>query len=77
MKNTLIILVSLLLVMGCDSPPKQERDEKLPPNVILILTDDQGSMDMGAYGVKDLLTPNMDRLAAKGTIGWTVEKATI
>lgn len=36
------------------------------PNVIVILSDDQGSIDMGAYGVKDLLTPNLDRLAKAG-----------
>lgn len=37
------------------------------PNVIVIFTDDQGSVDMGAYGVvKDLETPSMDALAAKG-----------
>ncbi|MEZ5301649.1 MAG: sulfatase-like hydrolase/transferase [Verrucomicrobiales bacterium] len=37
-----------------------------PPNVIVIYTDDQGSVDMGAYGTKDIETPNMDRLAAGG-----------
>ena len=37
-----------------------------PPNVVLILTDDQGSVDMGAYGAGDLRTPAMDRLAARG-----------
>lgn len=36
------------------------------PNVILILTDDQGSVDMNCYGAKDLVTPNMDALAARG-----------
>ncbi|MDR2472182.1 MAG: sulfatase-like hydrolase/transferase [Tannerella sp.] len=36
------------------------------PNVILILTDDQGSIDVNCYGAKDLMTPNMDRLAAEG-----------
>lgn len=37
------------------------------PNVIFILTDDQGSMDLGVYGADDLLTPNLDRLARRGT----------
>lgn len=36
------------------------------PNVIVILSDDQGSIDMGAYGAGDLLTPNLDKLAAAG-----------
>ena len=37
-----------------------------PPNVILILTDDQGSVDAGCYGATDLITPNIDRLAEQG-----------
>ncbi|MCA9140995.1 MAG: sulfatase-like hydrolase/transferase [Planctomycetales bacterium] len=36
------------------------------PNVLIIYGDDQGSIDMGCFGVKDLKTPNMDRLAAQG-----------
>ncbi|MBN1420121.1 MAG: sulfatase-like hydrolase/transferase [Planctomycetes bacterium] len=36
------------------------------PNVILIYSDDQGTVDMGCYGSPDLRTPNMDALAARG-----------
>ncbi|MCX7045686.1 MAG: sulfatase-like hydrolase/transferase [Candidatus Sumerlaeota bacterium] len=36
------------------------------PNVILIVTDDQGAMDAGCYGAKDLATPAIDALAARG-----------
>lgn len=36
------------------------------PNVILIYTDDQGTLDMGCYGASDLYTPNMDKLAERG-----------
>jgi len=36
------------------------------PNVILIYTDDQGSLDLNCYGSKDLFTPNLDRLATQG-----------
>lgn len=36
------------------------------PNVIVIYTDDQGSLDMNCYGAKDLCTPNMDALAKQG-----------
>ena len=38
----------------------------LRPNVVFIVTDDQGSVDMGCYGARDLVTPNMDRLATRG-----------
>lgn len=36
------------------------------PNVLFILTDDQGSIDLNCYGAKDLHTPNLDQLAADG-----------
>ena len=36
------------------------------PNVIVILTDDQGSVDAGCYGADDLHTPAIDALAARG-----------
>ncbi len=37
------------------------------PNVIVILTDDQGFADLGVQGtVDDIRTPNLDRLAARG-----------
>ena len=36
------------------------------PNVILILTDDQGSIDVNCYGAKDLITPTLDNLAEQG-----------
>jgi len=37
------------------------------PNVLIIYTDDQGYIDLGVYGAKDLTTPNMDKLAHAGT----------
>jgi len=37
------------------------------PNIVFILTDDQGYGDLGCYGLKTAKTPNIDRLAAQGT----------
>ncbi|MFT5122510.1 MAG: arylsulfatase A [Kiritimatiellia bacterium] len=51
-----IILLGLLLA-GAGSAA---------PNVLLIYTDDHGSVDAGCYGSKDLFTPNMDKLAKAG-----------
>lgn len=36
------------------------------PNVVLIITDDVGYGDFGAYGAPDIKTPNIDRLARDG-----------
>ena len=37
------------------------------PNVIIIYTDDQATLDVNILGAKDLLTPNMDKLMLSGT----------
>ena len=36
------------------------------PNVIVIMTDDQGTADLGAAGAKDVETPHLDALASRG-----------
>ena len=48
-------LLGLLLLIGC-----QNQKEKRPPNVIFILTDDQGYGDLGVYGAHDFSTPHLD-----------------
>ncbi len=53
--------VFFLLLLGVASPAAPGR-----PNVILILTDDQGHGDVGIHGNSILRTPNMDRLAREG-----------
>ena len=39
-----------------------------PPNVVIFFTDDQGTIDANCYGSKDLITPNIDKLAATGVL---------
>ncbi|MEM7478773.1 MAG: sulfatase-like hydrolase/transferase, partial [Planctomycetota bacterium] len=36
------------------------------PNVVILYTDDQGTLDANCYGSADLHTPTMDRLARRG-----------
>jgi arylsulfatase A-like enzyme len=43
-----------------------EADSQQKPNIVFILADDLGYGDLGCYGQKRILTPNIDRLAAEG-----------
>ena len=45
---------------------KSNGEEGRKPNVIIILADDLGTRDLNSFGAKDLYTPNLDSLAAKG-----------
>jgi len=45
---------------GAQAPSKRS------PNIILILADDLGYNEVGAYGQKKIRTPNIDRLAQEG-----------
>ncbi|HCN78249.1 MAG TPA: N-acetylgalactosamine-6-sulfatase [Verrucomicrobiales bacterium] len=40
-----------------------------PPNVVLIVSDDQGWPDLGCIGSKPVQTPNLDKLAERGVRG--------
>jgi len=55
----------LLLLPQTFNTPAQAADASRP-NVILILADDQGSVDLNCYGAKDLATPHLDKLASSG-----------
>ncbi|MFM8536393.1 MAG: sulfatase [Acidimicrobiia bacterium] len=59
------LLVPLLLCIATAAPSAQAPNAR--PNVILIITDDVGYGDIGSYGAPDIRTPNIDRLAARGT----------
>jgi len=54
------IVVGVLSV-GCGPEPPIR-----PPNIVLILADDLGYGDLGAYGQERIATPHIDRLAAEG-----------
>lgn len=60
----------ILAILGQFKPSAAQKSAKLGanhPNVIIIYTDDQGYADINLYGSKDLNTPNMDKLAKRGT----------
>src|ERR1041385_1165333 len=55
-----IVLLAFSCMSGCASSFNRS------PNVVIILTDDQGYADLGCYGAKGFTTPRIDRMAAEG-----------
>lgn len=62
----------ITLLIACNGSSKVdssvEGKKKTPPNIILIMADDQGWGDTGYNGHPDLLTPNLDEMAASGAV---------
>ena len=57
-----IALFAMLIVLGLTALGAPTS----PPNLIVILTDDQGYHDVGFNGCKDIPTPNLDSIASNG-----------
>ncbi len=55
--------VAALALLGSANLPAQQH-----PNVLLIMTDNQSASLLSAYGHPVIQTPNIDRLAAEGTL---------
>ncbi|KAA0992613.1 sulfatase family protein [Dyadobacter aurulentus] len=67
--NLFKLAAGLWLVLQCMPASGQRKaaaKEKSRPNVIIILTDDMGVGDIGAFGGRVAATPNIDKLAASG-----------
>lgn len=65
--SILILLISVSIILSnCDTPKKNIVEKR--PNVILILTDDQGWGDLSLQGNPNLNTPNIDQLAQNGAV---------
>lgn len=72
----IILTISFFFLLACsvsnqvaqqvNSPVTATENEK--PNIILVLTDDQGWADVGFNGCTDIPTPNLDRLASQGVV---------
>ena len=68
MKSDLAMLQELILgIVVATTASSALAQTARHPNVLFILTDDQGSVDVNCYGSHDLVTPNMDAIAAAGT----------
>jgi arylsulfatase len=63
----LVLAVASFLFSSCQSeePIQVPAEESRPPNIVLILVDDMGYTDIGAFG-SEVATPNLDALAFAG-----------
>ncbi len=61
------LLVSIMLLWsGLQTHTAHAAEETQKPNIILVMTDDQGWGQMGYYDHSVLKTPNLDAMAANG-----------
>ena len=61
MKKMICLILISMALCSCVQSRAQEK-----PNVIIIMTDDQGWGDLGVTGNSNLSTPSIDKLAGGG-----------
>ena len=59
MTSNLLVWIAMLCVSASSAAASL-------PNIVLIMTDDQGYSDVGVFGAKGFQTPHLDRLARDG-----------
>ncbi|TVR73831.1 MAG: heparan N-sulfatase [Marinilabiliales bacterium] len=65
LKNNLVQILPLsILAASCST--SEEAPADLRPNIVMIVSDDHGTDDLGCYGNTAIKTPNLDALAAEG-----------
>src|SRR5262245_16311184 len=57
---------AIALLVMCAAACSDGSPPPVRPNFVVILTDDQGYGDVGAFGASDIATPHLDRLASEG-----------
>lgn len=62
MNDTKLVWLLLLATVAVVSPVQAENQ---PPNIVMIISDDQAWTDFGFMGHEEIRTPNLDKLAAQ------------
>ena len=60
MENRILLLFFFFSIFIFGQP------EKNRPNILLIVSDDQGYHDVSYYGTRDIITPNIDEIRKSG-----------
>ena len=66
-----LFALHVLLATRCFARPQDESGKLGPrprPNVVFLYTDDQAQWALGAYGNREIKTPNLDGLARRGAL---------
>lgn len=63
MKLPFCLLLLCVHMLSCQTAKEQE---KRPPNIVIIFTDDQGYEDVSCFGSPDIATPHLDQMAREG-----------
>lgn len=66
MKRLLPLLCALYIPLGCSAQKTATSETSKRPNIILLFADDAGYADFGFQGSKEMITPNLDKLAKEG-----------
>jgi arylsulfatase A-like enzyme len=66
--SCLLIVVVAILAFKAPLKKQSPKAKNTNPNIIIILTDDQGYGDVGFNGCKDIATPNIDKIAKNGVV---------
>ncbi|WP_298535627.1 sulfatase-like hydrolase/transferase [uncultured Algibacter sp.] len=73
MKN--LVLIPIVILFACFfyysnsdnlKVDSNNNSNSKKPNIVLIYVDDQGTLDLGCYGARDIKTPAIDNLAKEG-----------
>ncbi|MFT6190964.1 MAG: arylsulfatase A-like enzyme [Polaribacter sp.] len=65
----ILVIFTLVSVLGCAKKKSESNSNQASsskPNVIIIYSDDQGTVDLNSFGATDLVTPNLDAIVNSG-----------
>ena len=67
-RRIVYLAATQMVLMALVAAPSVNADEPKQPNVVIVITDDQGYGDLAFTGNPAIKTPNIDKLATEGTL---------
>ncbi len=63
-----ILAMLAMLDLSCNTTGKKTGEGKRSPNILFIMTDQHNARALGCYGMEEISTPSLDRLASEGVL---------